>query len=40
VFARHDEEWRIVLCEDEGATSSIRSALDVWTKKPGESSGE
>jgi hypothetical protein len=34
VFARHEAEWRIVLCEEEGATESIRSALDAWMDKP------
>jgi hypothetical protein len=40
VFARREEEWRIVLCEDEDATTGIRSALDAWMKKPGEFSRE
>jgi hypothetical protein len=34
VFARHEAEWRIVLCEEEGATESMRSALDAWMDKP------
>jgi hypothetical protein len=40
VFARHEEEWRIVLCEDEDAKASIQSALDAWMKKPAKSSAD
>jgi hypothetical protein len=38
-FARHEDEWRIVMCEDEQATEAIRDALTAWTAQPEESKG-
>lgn len=32
-FARNETEWRIVVCEDEGAEQSVRDALESWMKK-------
>jgi hypothetical protein len=38
-FARHEDEWRIVMCEDEQATEAIQSALSTWITRPDESQG-
>jgi hypothetical protein len=38
-FARHEDEWRIVMCEDEQATEAIRDALTAWIARPDESQG-
>jgi hypothetical protein len=38
-FARHEDEWRIVMCEDEHATEAIQNALSAWTTRPDESKG-
>jgi hypothetical protein len=38
-FAKHEKEWRIVLCEDEHATAAIQSALAAWLARPDESKG-
>jgi hypothetical protein len=38
-FARHKDEWRMVLCEDEGATEAIQDALADWIARPGDSEG-
>ncbi len=38
-FTRHEEEWRIVMCEDEHATEAIQTALSAWITRPGESQG-
>ncbi|HEY5212046.1 MAG TPA: hypothetical protein VIJ38_03395, partial [Acidobacteriaceae bacterium] len=32
VFVRHEEEWRIVMCEDPEAVDEARKALERWTK--------
>jgi len=34
-FARNDTEWRIVMCEDDGAASVVQDALKSWMTKPG-----
>lgn len=33
-FARHRDEWRMVLCEDEGAAGAIQDALVDWLAQP------
>jgi hypothetical protein len=33
VFAKTDTEWRIVMCEDDGAEPQIRNALATWLKR-------
>jgi hypothetical protein len=38
-FARHEDEWRIVMCEDEHATEAIQDALSAWITRPDESQG-
>jgi hypothetical protein len=38
-FARHEDEWRIVMCEDEHATEAVQNALSAWITRPGESQG-
>jgi len=35
-FARHGDEWRMVLCEDENATPEIQIALAKWMLRSGE----
>jgi hypothetical protein len=37
VFARHKDEWRIVMCEDAHATEAIQDALSACTTRPDES---
>ncbi len=32
-FARHDDEWRVVLCEDEDGANGIQDALTDWMKR-------
>jgi len=32
-FARHQDEWRIVMCEDEDPTPAIQNALAEWMKR-------
>ena len=34
VFARHGEEWRIVMYEEREAIDKARAALERWTKPP------
>jgi hypothetical protein len=34
VFARHEEEWRIVMYEEQEAIDEAREALRRWTKPP------
>jgi hypothetical protein len=34
VFARHEEEWRIVMYEEQEAIDEARAALRRWTKPP------
>jgi hypothetical protein len=34
VFVRHEDEWRIVMYEDQEAIGEARKALDRWTKRP------
>jgi hypothetical protein len=38
-FARHEDEWRIVMCEDEHATEAIQNALSAWITRPDEPQG-
>jgi len=38
-FARHEDEWRIVMCEDERATNAIQDALSAWITRADESQG-
>jgi hypothetical protein len=33
VFAKSDAEWRMVMCEDEGAEEQIRGAMTKWAEK-------
>lgn len=33
VFAKTDAEWRMVMCEGEGAEEEIRNALAMWLKR-------
>jgi len=33
VFAKTDAEWRMVMCEEEGAEQEIRNALATWLKR-------
>lgn len=35
VFAKTDTEWRIVLCEDDGAEQELRSTLARWLEREG-----
>lgn len=37
VFARHGDEWRMVMCEDEHAASELQSALANWMSQSDES---
>jgi hypothetical protein len=37
VFAKHIDEWRIVMSEDEQATPVIQNALAAWMAPDGES---
>ncbi len=39
VFARHEEEWRVVMYEEREALEEARKALERWTN-PSESRGE
>jgi hypothetical protein len=32
-FARHNDEWRMVLCEDEEPADGIQDALADWVKR-------
>ncbi len=32
-FARHETEWRIVMCEDDGAEQAVHDALESWMTK-------
>jgi hypothetical protein len=32
VFAKTDAEWRMVMCEDDGAEQQILSALAAWNE--------
>ena len=34
VFARHEEEWRIVMYEEREAIDEARKVLRGWTKPP------
>jgi len=36
VFARHEDEWRIVMYEERGAIEAAREALQQWTTPPDE----
>jgi len=36
-FARHEDEWRIVMCEEEHATEAIQDALVDWMARPDHS---
>ena len=38
-FLRHEDEWRIVICEDEYATEAIQDAVSAWIAHPDESQG-
>jgi hypothetical protein len=38
-FARHEDEWLIVMCEDEHATEAIQDALSAWIIRPDEFQG-
>ncbi len=33
-FARHQEEWRIIFCDDDEAMPEIHDALARWMNKP------
>jgi len=33
VFAKTDAEWRMVMCEDDGAEQQIRNALATWLER-------
>ena len=37
VFARHEEEWRVVMYEEREAIEAAREALQQWTNPPGAS---
>jgi hypothetical protein len=39
VFARHEDEWRIVMCEDEHATEAIQDVLSAWITHSDKSQG-
>jgi hypothetical protein len=39
VFARHGNEWRIVMREDEYTTETIQDAVPGWIARPDESAG-
>ena len=36
-FARHEDEWRIITCEDEHATNAIQEGLGAWMARPDKS---
>jgi len=40
VFARHEEEWRVVMYEDREAVEEARQALHRWTDPPDEKAEE
>jgi hypothetical protein len=40
VFAKHEEEWRIVMYEESEAIEEARRALQRWTNPPDEQAEE
>lgn len=36
-FAKHEKEWRIVMCEDEHRTEVVQDALAAWMGRPNKS---